>query len=490
MNGLGLCAGVGGLELGIGLAVPGYRGVGYVERESFAQAVLVARMEEEALAPAPIWDDLETFDGRPFRGVVDLVSAGFPCQPFSVAGRGDGLEDERWVWPELERILREVRPRWVFLENVPGLVRHGLWAVVRDLAALGYDAEWDLFSAGAIGAPHRRERFFLLARRISDTGGDRVRDESERGPGAALEADGGHAESRNVGELVADTGRPERGTRPSARHEGGGADGDERGAEGSGRSRGGGADLADADGSGREGVGVGRASIGVRRGRGDTARPTRPGGGDRVADAGREDRRSRSRSERAGRSESSGSDGDVAGAVAESSSGGRGVGGESPERGGQPELGHPDGAHGPGLETRGSSGGDLADPDARRRGEHDRVPNPRGWIEPEPAWHGPLFPPGPSDVDSWGWVVAHRPELSPALPAAPARPKRAPDEEVAPPKSILRRVANGVAYLLDARTDRLRACGNGVVPVAAAFALLALADRAGWLADLLGEPDR
>ena len=116
MNGLALCAGVGGLELGLTLAIPGYRTVGYVEREAFSASTLVGRMEEEALGPAPVWDDLSTFDGRPWRGKVDIVTAGFPCQPFSAAGKGLGTEDERWLWPDIERVIREVQPRWVFLE--------------------------------------------------------------------------------------------------------------------------------------------------------------------------------------------------------------------------------------------------------------------------------------------------------------------------------------------------------------------------------------
>lgn len=163
MNGLALCAGVGGLELGLSRAIPGYRTVGYVERDAYAAAVLVARMEDEALDRAPIWDDLTTFDGKPWRGVVDLVSAGFPCQPFSVAGKRKRLDDDRWIWPQIARIIGEVEPSFVFLENVPGVLSHGAGAVLDSLASLGFDAEWDLFSAADVGAPHRRMRWFCLA---------------------------------------------------------------------------------------------------------------------------------------------------------------------------------------------------------------------------------------------------------------------------------------------------------------------------------------
>ena len=126
MNGLALCAGVGGLELGLSLAIPGYRTVGYVERDTYAAATLVARMADSALDTALVWDDITTFDGRPWRGVVDIVSAGFPCQPWSAAGQRRGTKDKRWLWPDIARIVREVGPMLVYLENVPGLLAGGL----------------------------------------------------------------------------------------------------------------------------------------------------------------------------------------------------------------------------------------------------------------------------------------------------------------------------------------------------------------------------
>ena len=111
MNGLALCAGVGGLELGLELALgERYRTVGYVERDAYGAATLVARMEDKALAPAPIWDDLFTFDPRPWRGKVDLVTAGFPCQPFSVAGKQRAEEDERHLFPRIAEIIRDNAP--------------------------------------------------------------------------------------------------------------------------------------------------------------------------------------------------------------------------------------------------------------------------------------------------------------------------------------------------------------------------------------------
>lgn len=160
---LALCAGAGGLELGLSLAVPGAQLVGAVERDAYAAAVLVARMADQSLGQAPVWDDVVTFNGRPWRGVVDCVAAGFPCQPFSFAGKRRGTADDRWLWPDIARVVGEIRPRYVFLNNTPGLVRYGLAVVIGDLADLGFDAEWGVFSAAEVGAPHPRKRLFLLA---------------------------------------------------------------------------------------------------------------------------------------------------------------------------------------------------------------------------------------------------------------------------------------------------------------------------------------
>jgi DNA (cytosine-5)-methyltransferase 1 len=161
VNVLGLCAGIGGLELA--LHELGARTVGYVERSPFAVGVLKRAMHRGELDVAPIWDDVRTFDARPWRGVVDCVAAGFPCQPHSCAGKRLGTSDDRWLWPAVERVVRECAPAVVFLENVPGLVSSGLADVLSDLALLGFDAEWDLFSAAGVGTSHRRRRLFVLA---------------------------------------------------------------------------------------------------------------------------------------------------------------------------------------------------------------------------------------------------------------------------------------------------------------------------------------
>ena len=162
---IGLFAGAGGLELGLRIAVKNLVSVCYVERDAYAASVLVARMEDKTLDSAPIWDDITTFDGKPWRGQVDLVSGGFPCQDLSVAGKRAGIDGKRsGLWAEFSRVIGEIRPRCVFIENVPGLLANeAMRRVLGDLSALGFNAEWECVRASDVGAPHRRERVFILA---------------------------------------------------------------------------------------------------------------------------------------------------------------------------------------------------------------------------------------------------------------------------------------------------------------------------------------
>ena len=175
MFGLSLCSGAGGLDLGLAIAIPGYRAVGYVERETYAAATLVARMEDASLDCAPVWDDVATFDGRPWRGAVDIVTAGYPCQPFSVAGKRRGADDPRHLWPHVARIIGEVEPPFVFLENVAHHLRLGFPEVASGLVGMGYKLAAGLFTAAEVGAPHKRERLFILAIREGDELADPAR---------------------------------------------------------------------------------------------------------------------------------------------------------------------------------------------------------------------------------------------------------------------------------------------------------------------------
>ena len=162
MNELALFAGAGGGILAGKLL--GWRTVCAVEWEQYPASVLCARQNDGLLPPFPVWDDVQTFDGKPWRGIVDVVSGGFPCQDLSTAGNGTGLDGERsGLWREMGRIIGEVRPRYVFVENSPMLINNGLDRVLRDLSKLGFNAKWGIVGADAIGAPHRRERFWLVA---------------------------------------------------------------------------------------------------------------------------------------------------------------------------------------------------------------------------------------------------------------------------------------------------------------------------------------
>jgi len=161
LNGLDICAGGG-----IGSAVWkefGGRTVCYVERDPYCQQLLQARMRDGVICDAPIWDDLRTFDGRPWRDRVDFLFGGIPCQPYSVAGQRRGAADERDLWPDTRRIIREIRPRLVLIENVPGLLARGMGRILGEFASDGLDAEWATISAADVGAPHLRKRVWIVA---------------------------------------------------------------------------------------------------------------------------------------------------------------------------------------------------------------------------------------------------------------------------------------------------------------------------------------
>ena len=213
LNVLDCFSGYGGFALGLRLAYPdaNFRTVAYIEWDKYCQQVIQARIGDGHLDDAPIWDDIKSFDGRPWRGTVDIITAGFPCQPYSNAGLQKRENDPRNLWGDTLRIIREVGPRLVVLENVPGLAtaprlnikvlevkrqlslfdqndnkpnsgaihRRDLTAygypymgrIVGDLSDLDYDAEWSIISASDATAPHLRRRWWLLAYPNADLGG-------------------------------------------------------------------------------------------------------------------------------------------------------------------------------------------------------------------------------------------------------------------------------------------------------------------------------
>ena len=197
---LDLFSGYGGFQLGLRLAYPDdkFQTVAYVEWEPYAQEIIKARIRDGVVPglDAPIWDDVKTFDGREWEGLVDLVVAGFPCQPHSFAGTRNvakGKDDNRDLWPDTRRIIGEVRPRvGVILENVPGILsgadgRPGYAGrVLGDLASLRIDARWDCVSAASAGAPHKRLRWWVVGLADADNDG-------------LFRADGNEAEPRGHG---------------------------------------------------------------------------------------------------------------------------------------------------------------------------------------------------------------------------------------------------------------------------------------------------
>ena len=143
----------------------GWRTVCAVESDPYARSVLLARQRDGMLGPFPIWDDVRTFDGRPWAGGIDVVSGGFPCTDIAICGKGAGIEGEQsGLWGEMARIIHDVRPRYVFVENSPMLTSRGLGRVLGDLAEMGFDAEWGVLGARDAGAPHKRDRIWILAR--------------------------------------------------------------------------------------------------------------------------------------------------------------------------------------------------------------------------------------------------------------------------------------------------------------------------------------
>jgi DNA (cytosine-5)-methyltransferase 1 len=168
---LSLFTGAGGL---LGTKLLGWQTVGYVEWEAYCQQVIAQRIADGCLDAAPVFGDIRAFlsDGyaASYTGLVDVITAGFPCQPFSVAGKQRGEADDRNMWPDTAAVIRTVRPRFVLLENVPGLLSHRYFGtVLGDLASAGYDCRWRCLSAADCGAPHRRERLWITGSLANST---------------------------------------------------------------------------------------------------------------------------------------------------------------------------------------------------------------------------------------------------------------------------------------------------------------------------------
>lgn len=389
--------------MGLGLAEPGFHTRAYVEWEEYPRSTIIAAQRAGYFAPAPIWDDLTTFDARPFAGAIDTVLAGYPCQPFSYAGQRKGEDDPRHLWPHVARVIAELGDglRWVFLENVSGHVTLGGEAVLRALRDMGFTPAVGIFTAAETCAPHKRERWFCVAYKPGGGCGEQ-RDAAQ--PGRGRHADGG-------GGSLYEGSRPEGGRKADAGRSG--ADVDDTltlgRVEGRNRDYAGnvgqqsdpeGQPVADTDGRnpsaeweqrGREqrfqpqGGNVGGQALDDAAG----ARCDSTGAGPATNGQGRE------------RLLGAGCDG-VADANRGNGDGGRGRGsgwGSEPANGG----GSLADASQPGLQGRERAGS----PDQR-----DRTPAYGPTAERGSPF---LFPPGPGDRDAWSYVASAAPSLLPAV---------------------------------------------------------------------------
>ena len=163
MNGLALCSGYGGIELGLESRIDGFKTICHVEGEAYAASLIIKKIQEGKIHEAAVWSNVKTFNGEPWRSKVDIITGGFPCQPHSSAGKLLGEEDPRNLWPDVKRIISEVRPRFLFLENVSNINNTIAPSIVGDLAQMGFDSAWCIIRASDVGAPHRRSRWFIMA---------------------------------------------------------------------------------------------------------------------------------------------------------------------------------------------------------------------------------------------------------------------------------------------------------------------------------------
>ena len=161
LNGISLFTGYAGIDLALSEYV---QPILYCEIERYAQAIILSRMDDGSLPFAPIWNDVTTLNGELFKGLVDIIYGGFPCQDISSAGKGAGLEGKRsGLFYEVIRICKEASPLFIFLENVAAIRTRGSIEVQEELASIGYDTRFGMLSAAEVGAVHERDRWFCLA---------------------------------------------------------------------------------------------------------------------------------------------------------------------------------------------------------------------------------------------------------------------------------------------------------------------------------------
>lgn len=513
LNVISLCTGGGGLDLGLELAIPTARPVLCVEREAFAVAHLVAAMQQGWLAEAPVWSDVTTLSGRQWRGRVDGVIGGIPCQPHSLAGRRGGSDDERDLWSDARRIIVQSGAWWVLIENVRGMLSAkpgldpGALRVRRDLQRLGFRVEAGLFTAAEVGASHERERLFILGvaewAAVGLANCDELNDDRSgfRRQGRRRQPSDGSGGFSGDG-LAISCGRfteRRRGAGDMVRSS--------REVEDEARQRKWGRDTS--GDSSEELSGVGQADAYGTRSQGHRNARERPrersvgqGGGQLVearvdlVDSARNGR-GEGRAEPAVRGRRRPLGGTVS---AMGTTSGVGLADSEIARSGKLSVfaGRQDET---GIDTDGKGGRMV---DALSSGHRGQSPDQvRRQIErdaDERSSDRSLFPPGPQATAEWAAITEHAPELLPAisrhdrfrialraaLTAAhgdtekrdwldaqgPYGLRAAVVQEIA--QSAVRSVADGVA---ESRVDWLRLLGNGVVPLEAAHAIRTLVTR-------------
>ena len=421
------------LDVGLSLALPTCQCVCWVGWDAFELQHLVRKMQLRLLDDAPCWSDARTFDGLPWRGVVDIVIAGYPCQPFSDAGKRLGEDDPRHLWPHVARIVSEIAPPLCLFENVPGHVSLGLDIVYRDLRRLGYRFEAGLYAAEEVGASHRRKRFFGLAYAEYLTRGTERRPQPRRrqkGGEKQKPVPGGSCGDRDGTGLEDAKGKPRRlgeQGRAQDRHAHGRVE-----------------EVADSSCRRRQ------------RHKGDGSRKPEPQSDvDAVADS------RRCAAQRWGEPDIVPRQAAPARAEGKPDAGGDSLGGLFADLGDAEAVGLEAGGFAGRAPAQLSGPGFACDSvvDAEQWRRQPRTPG-RRWQESPAVGHAgtalPLFAPGPTDLGSWRRVLDLDPTLEPSLCVS----------------------ADGVAPILDSRGDQLRMCGNGVFPVGSALAFLSLFARA------------
>lgn len=166
LNGVDLFTGIGGMSIALREWV---RPIAYCEIDTYCQGVLLSNICNRSLFQAPIWDDIRSLRSTDFDGLdIDIIYGGFPCQDISIAGNGKGLEGQRsGLFFEIVRLANEIRPKFIFLENVPAITTRGGLEVVKEITKMGYDCRWITIAASSMGTLHKRERWFLLAHSTS-----------------------------------------------------------------------------------------------------------------------------------------------------------------------------------------------------------------------------------------------------------------------------------------------------------------------------------